>query len=77
MRQTAADIAQKRGKELFLVETIRTPKGRKYAVVSHREKIGQDKRIIEMFDHTPAERERATRIAKQFREATKNAYQTN
>lgn len=68
MTLTAADISQKRGKEIFLVETVKTPKGKKYAIVSHREKIGQDKRIIEMFDYTSLGREKATRIAKQFRE---------
>ncbi len=68
MSNAAARIAAKRGRELFTVETITTPQGLKYALISHRQKFGRDKRTIEIFDHTPAELERAKRIAKKYRE---------
>lgn len=75
MSTTAARISNKRGNELFTVDTINTPRGKRYALVSHREKIGQDKRTIQQFEFTPFGLERAKRIAKKFREdaeATRN-----
>lgn len=86
MSKAAARISKKRGKELFSVETVNTPRGKRYAIVSHREIFGQDKRILRpsdpsiptFFEYTPEGLEMAKRKAKQIREdANKNAHQTH
>lgn len=68
MTMTAEQVAAKRGKEIFLVEKVNTDKGLRWAIVSHSNRIGHNRRIVEFFAYTPAEHERAVRIAKKFRE---------
>lgn len=73
MTMTAEQVAAKRGKEIFLVEKVNTDKGLRWAIVSHSNRIGHNRRIVEFFAYTPAEHERAVRIAKKFREDAEKA----